>query len=439
MEILVHAIKSTFRLKYVLNLVFKDLLGVSYRITSDSEEYKNYNGAKINYSSQKIEADELFIRAGKLLFQSGIKAQNLYVADWKGEKVLYSWPIDEKIPFDLFSAVFFLVTRYEEYLPHMRDQYNRFEAESSIAYVHKFLEKPIVNYWVKALREALSEKFPSLRFTEPRYEFISTIDIDNAYAFCQKGVMRTIGGYVRAIVNLNWKNIKDRSKVLLKLMPDPFDSYSFQLEIQKKYKLKVIYFFLLGDYGVNDKNLPSNNRHLQKLIRHLSDYAEIGIHPSFGSNEDAIQVRREISRLTAITHKNITKSRQHFARLHFPATYKILIEHGIQNDYSMGYHNHPGFRAGISCPFYWYDIDSESETNLRLYPYIFSEATIRFGLQLKPSQGLEAVRDVINEIKKTGGTFTAMFHNESLGNYGEWKGWKALYEQVVAEGTKPIV
>ena len=32
------------------------------------------------------------------------------------------------------------------------------------------------------------------------------------------------------------------------------------LEIQKMYDLHVIYFFLLGDYGVNDKNLPSNNK-----------------------------------------------------------------------------------------------------------------------------------------------------------------------------------
>ena len=51
----------------------------------------------------------------------------------------------------------------------------------------------------------------------------------------------------------------DRTSVLMGKEKDPFDSYDYQLEIQKKYGLNVIYFFLLGDYGVNDKNHPSTD------------------------------------------------------------------------------------------------------------------------------------------------------------------------------------
>jgi hypothetical protein len=423
-------------LKYTLNLVFKDLLGVSYRVTNFKEEFSVYQGPKINYSPDRIGNELFFIRSGKMLLQTGLKEKNLFMGEWKDEKILFAWQNGEKIPFDLFAAVFFLVSRYEEYMPHVRDQFNRFEAESSIAWVHKFLEKPLVNIWVKNFRKLLQENYSNLNFKEPAYRFISTIDIDNAFAFANKGMMRTLGGYARAFVNLNWKNLTDRTRVIFGLMKDPFDSYAHQLEIQKKYKFDVIYFFLLGDYGVNDKNLPSNNRNFQKLIKHLADYAAVGIHPSFRSNDENGQVKKELTRLAFITHRDIVNSRQHYARLHFPKTYQVLMENGILNDFSMGYHNHVGFRASISTPYFWYDLESEIETNLKLYPYIFSETSLRYGLKVQPENAISEVKPMIDSIKNTGGTFTAMFHNESMGDYGEWKGWKNLYEEIVVEGLK---
>jgi hypothetical protein len=187
----------------------------------------------------------------------------------------------------------------------------------------------------------------------------------------------------------------------------------------------------LGDYGINDKNLPSNNRNLQKLIKHLNDYSEVGLHPSFGSNNNPDRVRKEVSRLSQITHREVKSSRQHFSRLHFPSTYKTLVENGITSDYSMGYHNQIGFRASISTPFFWYDIDSETETNLLIYPYTFSESLFRFTLKLSPEEALIKITELIQEFRITKGTFVSMFHNESLGDYGIWKGWKSLYEKVI--------
>lgn len=431
--VLVYSTQKSFRLKYVLSLVFVDLLGIAHEITQDINKYKEYNGPKLNYSENKIESKEIFIKNASILFQKGIKEQNLQIGDWRNEKILFHWQNGEKIPFDIFAAIFYLITRYEEYLPHISDHYNRFEVESSIAHLHKFIERPVINIWINNFKNILGENFSTLKFIEPKYKFISTIDVDNAFAFTNKGVMRTIGGYMRAIVNLNWTNLRDRTQAIFKLIPDPFDSYKYQLAIQKKYKIEVIYFFLLGDYGINDKNLPSNNKTLQSLIKHLGDYAKIGIHPSFGSNENSQKVKKEINRLAIITHRVILNSRQHFARLHFPTTYKALIENGIQNDYSMGYHNHIGFRASISTPFYWYDLDSETETNLKVYPYLFSESTLKFAMKLKPEYALIYVKKIIDEVKNTGGTFVSIFDNESLGNYGQWENWKKFYEEIIIE------
>ena len=71
--------------------------------------------------------------------------------------------------------------------------------------------------------------FPLLQFKTQSYKYFSTIDIDNAYAFKQKGVMRTIGGYGRSVVNFFWEDFAERTKVLLGKMRDPYDTYEEQL------------------------------------------------------------------------------------------------------------------------------------------------------------------------------------------------------------------
>ena len=84
---------------------------------------------------------------------------------------------------------------------------------------------------------------------------------------------------------------------------DPYDTYQLQLQIQKKYNLKVIYFFLLADYGLNDKNISFTKRKFQLLIKRLSDFAKIGIHPSYSSNSNHSKLLKEIKRLETITKK----------------------------------------------------------------------------------------------------------------------------------------
>jgi hypothetical protein len=208
-----------------------------------------------------------------------------------------------------------------------------------------------------------------MTFPEKKYSFVSTIDIDNAYAYREKGFIRTLGGFARAAVKINFSEISERMRVLLGMEKDPYDTYDYQLEIHQKHHTKVIYFFLLGDYGINDKNLPPDSLSFQSLIKRLADHAAVGIHPSFNSFGRERQLKKEIGRLSGILHCEITKSRQHFLRLRLPETYRSLIELDIKEDYTMGYASRPGFRAGICSPFNFYDLDQEKETPLRIFPF----------------------------------------------------------------------
>ncbi len=405
-------------------------MGLEFTLINNIDDYKLYEGYKLSYTTQDVESD-FHIAAHTLLFESGIKEQTIQMQNHDAYYKYFFKTYHNALPFDLFAASFYLVSRYEEYLPFIPDSFNRFEAENSLAYQYDFLKIPLVNLWINEFEKLLCKKFPHLVTSHPSYSFVSSIDIDNAYKYQEKGVMRSIGGYLKSLVEFNKADLIERTSVLLRKERDPFDSYDYQLEIQKKYNLKVIYFFLLGDYGINDKNHPSNNYGFQKLIKHLADYSLTGIHPSFGSNGNSKQVKTEINRLANITHRDIYNSRQHFSMLKFPDTYFILQELGITNDYSMGYANFNGFRASYCLPFYWYDLDDELETGLKIHSYCLSETTLRYKEKATPSTIADLAKPIIDEVKKYNGELITIFHNDTMGSTQEWADWKNLYEDIV--------
>ncbi len=429
-HILIYTHKITPRVKYIFNLILKDHLGLTFSLTTYIDEFKEFEGYKFSYSTTDFDSN-FHIAGHSLLFESGIREQTIQMQNHETYFKYFFKTYKNSLPFDVFAASFYLISRYEEYLPFKADAFNRYEFENSLAYQYDFLKIPLVNIWLHEFELVLKSKFPKLEITHRPYNYVSTIDIDNAYKYKQKGLMRHIGGYLKAITSLNKNDIIDRTSVLLKKVKDPFDSYSYQLRIQEKYKLDVIYFFLLGDYGMNDKNHPSNNVNFQNLIKHLLDYAKGGIHPSFGSDKSTEQVKIEVNRLARISHRDVYNSRQHFSMLRFPETYANLLEIGITNDYSMGYSNNNGFRASYCMPFYWYDLDDELETGLKIHPFCISETSLRYKDGAKPKTIVEVAKPLIDYVKKYNGELITIFHNDTMGTAQDWIDWNNAYEDIV--------
>lgn len=144
------------------------------------------------------------------------------------------------------------------------------------------------------------------------------------------------------MLRLDFAEMDLRFKVLSGKKMDPFDTFDYQIELQKELNLHPLYFILCGNYDVNDKNISIKNSEFQDLIKRLGDYANIGIHPSFSSYLDNKRLREEIRRLSNILNREITMSRQHFLRLNMPVSYQKLIELDITDDYTMGYASLPG-------------------------------------------------------------------------------------------------
>ena len=166
-------------------------------------------------------------------------------------------------------------------------------------------------------RKLLQRKFPSLEFPKTQFTYQSTIDIDNAYCFLEKGIVRTTASFLRSAIQLDKDAIKERKDVLLGKLPDPYDTFEYQLKLNEKYGIDVVYFVLLGDYGLNDKNCSVYSRKFQLLIIHLGDYAEIGNTPHSLLIKVLIHFPKKKS-VWKIFLKRVKFSRQHFLKLEIP-------------------------------------------------------------------------------------------------------------------------
>jgi len=149
-KILIYSDKTSPRLDYVLNLICNDIWKVQWEVTHEIEVFNSSSVGVINYSNENTEKG-ISISPSSLLFEKGIQNQNIQVS------------FDEKLPLfyhgDILAMIFYMVSRYEEYLPFDMDNHGRFSASQSLAFKNGFLDKPIVVFVEKGTKALMRGEF----------------------------------------------------------------------------------------------------------------------------------------------------------------------------------------------------------------------------------------------------------------------------------------
>lgn len=432
------------RISYIFDLIFNQILGIP-KVSLSTDLYafnQTKEVAKINYSNHFIE-DVLQFSPHSFLFETGIRAIHLDFKEHKNLMAAFFHPStlhnqQAIFPFDPFALSFYLVSRYEEYLPFDADQFGRFSANNSQAYKHGFLQQPLVNLWAQRIKRLLQQHYPYLEYHSPSYQYTPTYDIDYAYAFLNKGWLRQGAAFAKNLLRLDRTTLVAQIKTWLRLQKDPYYTFDYLDSLDSTYQIHPIYFWLVGDYGTYDKNIHHSNKHFRELIQTKSQTHPIGIHPSFGSNRNQAITKKELYRLRDITQQSIQKSRQHFLMLQFPKTYSELAQLGIQEDYTMGYAQQLGFRASIAHPFYWYNLETEECTELQVFPFQLMDVTLNTYLNLTPKEAIKQAHQIIEQTKQVKGHLISIWHNNSFCEQAPWKGWRAVYEAILQEAVTKL-
>ena len=424
--LLVYTNKISDRLNYIFHFILKEQLGIEFMFSTDIEECKLSDKDLINYSNESINNARFQIKPYTLLFEEGIKPQQIDCFETDGYKAFFKTSASD-FQFDIFAASFYLLSRYEEYLPHEKDIYGRYSHENSLAFKNNFLHKPLINIWINDLTLRLKTAFENIIFHPPVFKAILTYDIDIAWSYQHKGFFRNIGGFIK-------NPGLERLSVMLRIKKDPFDAYDFIDKLHEQKQLSVLYFFLVADnVSKYDKNISPNKASMRELIKVHSNKYPIGLHPSWKSNNNITILKKEKAYLEEIANKQILNSRQHYIQFSLPDSFEKLIKAGINNDFSMGYGSINGFRASFAGSFYWYNLAAEKMTRLKLFPFCFMDANSHYEQHQNTKDAFAELMHYKNECEKVNGLFISIFHNNFLGTDKKFNGWKEMYEAFISQ------
>jgi len=413
----------TNRLKYTLEVILTQWLELEFEIKTELMSLGS-DIFLINYSSQEVDADLRFFNSG-LLFEHIVRKENPKVENLNKTPVLFGSDPNLSnfdLPFDFFASVFFCLSRYEEYVTLKRDSHGRFQAKNSIFFEHHRI--PYLDRWVKQFDDLLVSKGMKLP-RESRTQWINTLDMDIAFAYKGRSLQRLLGATAKDMLHLNLKRINERVAVLSGNKADPFDTY--HLVINAEVADRKLLFVPAGKRSEFDNNLSLDVKQVQDHVRELSEAMEVGLHPSYQSLGNDHLIAAEKSSLEGIMNTPIQRSRQHFLRFQLPQTYRTLCHHGIREDYSMGFHDAIGFRSGTAYPHTFFDLMNDESIPIQLFPLIAMDSAMKVYLKLQPEEAVSEIGKLISEMKATGGLFVTVWHNHSLSERYEWKGWRAVY------------
>ncbi|WP_343604293.1 polysaccharide deacetylase family protein [Fluviicola sp.] len=422
---LLYVDEISVRLVYTLDFVFREH-GLEYRLTNDKPFFASFEGVKLSYSEFEFDGVLNLIPSG-LLFEEHFRPDiRVEKGQWKENECLKINGTDDPL-----ASIFYVLSRYEEYQPGFLDDHGRFTAGASIQSKFGWLHVQIVERWIEAFFKVYAPNYLERLIAGRKLIPIPSFDIDNTFAYKWKEGWRTWLSTSKDILRNNKTRLKERKLVQGGGQRDPFDSFDEIQAIQQRFPETRV-FWHLGDFAKYDTNISWQDSRHQQLIREMSLLGHVGLHPGYASNYSDEKLLGEVSRIRTITKDEIKESRQHFLKLNLPKTYLRMIDHGFKRDFTMGYADDYGFRAGTAHEHCFFDLlTNKPYPDYRIVPFCYMDGTLLEYKKLSIDQGCVVVNELVDEVKRYGGAFCFIWHNETLAEAGKWKGWKRVFDHTI--------
>ena len=364
--------------------LFVRILEIPISFTSSLDAFVAFSGPKFSYAPHPL-GQEFHVYASGFLTEQGISYQELKKGEWRGLQVLFAHKNSSRIPFDIFAASFYCLSRYEEYLPHLKDEDNRYPAVASWLTSADCLETPLVDAWAAAFLKELQREFPDLTLSEKEIDspIRPFFTITSPFKYLYKPSLTKLGQWLQSVWHLNLWDALEQCLVELRLLRDPFDTYDQMIPVLSKGKVKPAFYFLFAQKPYEGIATAIYNTKLQALIKGVSDDFPVSVLLSHHSQQGAEELAYELNNVKQLIHRPILRARFHRGIGTLAEGYAKLLEQEVHHDLSMGYEEEIGYRASTAVPFYYYDLENEYQTPLLLHPIVATEK----GLRMLTSKG----------------------------------------------------
>jgi len=334
---------------------------------------------------------------------------------------------------------------YQEHNSDNLDGFGRFTFKNSVQEKLGIVEKPIVNYYFKILESALQEflQLQNIKLKQKvffkKFAFFLTHDIDNIDFYTFNHLLYKVKetfGLVKSYYNIktNIKHILKTSFELLKFSKkqNPAWNFNYLRDIEKQNNFRSAFYFLQKDKKHHDSNYHYSEKRIHSLFQYLiNEDCEIGLHGTVASVTNEKKLGQIINNINSNLRNPVTGIRQHRLLYKLPKTTLIHEKVGLKYDTSLSYAEHEGFRNSFCLPFKPYDFGTDRMINVWEIPLNAMDVTLFHYRELKNSDALRSIMNLISEIKKFNGVFTLLWHNDFFDN-DRYPEIKQFYETLLS-------
>jgi len=375
--ILVYTSQQTSRLTYVFKQLFEEILGIDVGFTNTVDAFVAYEGPKFNYAASPF-GEGFFVEAHPLLFEHGINPQEITFSKWNGLPTFFQTSKKSKLPFDIFAASFYLLTRYEEHLPYVKNDQGQFDPQQSSAVQGGFLALPLVDLWAEALYVTLQEAFPSMPpLKKHKTPMTPLFQVNNPFRFKHKSILGTLIESAGLLWNLNLKSLLQQLLVVTRVRKDPHEEFPGLLKDFSDGSAAPVFFFSFSHSSDDPFGISPFNKRYQSFVKHVADYAKTFLLIQAPSYPLTADVSEQKEGLVQLIHRTINAVRIKNGLQHHSTDYEALAEQKFTLDYSMGYATEVGFRASTAVPFYYFNLKEEYQTPLQIVPVVASTTALQ--------------------------------------------------------------
>ena len=309
------------------------------------------------------------------------------------------------IDIDIFGSIFFMLTRYEEFVSNERDEYHRFLSSASLAVREGFHQRPIVHEYIEILWTCMSALWPHLTRRERPYRVILTHDVDSPtsrswpalsvakHMLVDLTVRRDVKLAVRRAAGLLYGAFNGRSPSW-----DVLNTFPFLMDSAEQFGIEASFNFLPFRSSLhNDSTYDVADPQVRSLMREIHARGHIiGYHASFRGYDDPQTIGHEVAELQrACREEGIEQTRwggrHHFLKWRNPETWQWWNDAGLAYDSSLGFSDEVGFRCGCAFEFPVFNLVTRRTLEICEQPLIVMDVALTENKRLPTNAVFDAV------------------------------------------------
>lgn len=345
---------------------------------------------------------------------------------------------------DIVASGFYFLTCWHEYIfSNLGLPKGRVDFKESLQYRWDFTETPVVDIYCNALLYAIQQVLPEfirdINWQEDR-KFVLSLSHDIDY--WRYWEPDTVSDTFKYNLQTMYKRPVNAAYKLLghylhkRFAYNHFKKLQSILHKETDMNVRSTWFLLASDQFEDKRQNYITDMAIREEIIDLLGQEDVGLHGSPESAFDLDVLKTEMERLEALGFI-VSGFRTHYLHFDYQKSFATLEAAGIKYDSTLGYWENIGFRAGISFPFYPFNLAENRPFRVLEIPLIVMDTTLysHKAMNLSRREAWLTLKRLISVAGQYQSHLSLLWHNTSFDPV-DYPGWSALYYKTIRSALR---